>query len=49
MKTDSTYSKGMRPLVYSVKEAEKNKMGWQRDCYNIAYFQTVRTKRAFRN
>jgi hypothetical protein len=49
MKPDSTYNKGMRPLVYSVKEAEKLKIGWQRECFNIAYFQTGRTKRAFRN
>lgn len=49
MKPDSTYNKGMRPLVYSVKESEKVKIGWQRECFNIAYFQTGRTKRAFRN
>jgi hypothetical protein len=49
MKPDSTYNKGMRPLVYSVKEAEKVKIGWQRECFNIAYYQTGRTKRAFRN
>ena len=48
MKPDSTYNKGMRPLVYSVKEAEKLKIGWQRECFNIAYYQTGRTKIAFR-
>ena len=47
MKPDSTYNKGMRPLVYSVKEAEKLKIGWQRECFNIAYFQTGRTKKSF--
>ena len=42
MKPDSTYNKGMRPLVYSVKEAEKLKIGWQRECFNIAYYQNAR-------
>jgi hypothetical protein len=35
MKPDSNYSMGMKPLVYSVKEAEKNHMGWSRDGFNI--------------
>lgn len=38
MKPESTYSKGMRPLTYSVKDAEYTKMGWTRDCFNIAYY-----------
>ena len=38
MKPDSTYSNGMKPLVYSVKEAENTGIGWQRDGYNIAYY-----------
>jgi hypothetical protein len=32
MKPDSTYQKGMRPLVYSMIDAEATKIGWQRDC-----------------
>jgi cytosolic carboxypeptidase protein 2/3 len=28
MKPDSTYNMGMKPLIYSVKEAEKNNIGW---------------------
>ena len=28
MKPDSNYNHGMRPLIYSMKEAELNKVGW---------------------
>ena len=49
MKPDSTYNKGMRPLAYSVKEAELCNLGWHRDGANIAYYQTGRPKRAYRN
>ena len=28
MKPDSTYAMGMKPLIYSVKEAEKSNIGW---------------------
>lgn len=49
MKPESTYNKGMRPLVYSVKDAETAQVGWRRDCSNIAYYQTGRPKRAYRN
>jgi len=38
MKPDSTYNQGMRPLTYSLHDAEENKVGWQRDCQNIAYY-----------
>jgi hypothetical protein len=38
MKPDSTYNLGMKPLVYSVKDAEKNGNGWYRDGINIAYY-----------
>ena len=49
MKPDSTYNKGMRPLCYSVMEAETEQLGWHREGANIAYYQTSRPKRAFRN
>lgn len=42
MKPDSTYNKGMKPLLYSVKEAEMNGNGWYRDGSNIAYYQNSR-------
>lgn len=45
MKPDSNYKMGMRPLIYSVKEAETNKIGWQRDGVNIAYYQSARRKK----
>jgi hypothetical protein len=38
MKPESTYNLGMKPLIYSVKDAEKNGIGWQRDGSNIAYY-----------
>jgi hypothetical protein len=38
MKPDSTYNMGMKPLLYSVKEAEATGMGWYRDGNNIAYY-----------
>ena len=38
MKPDSTYNNGMKPLLYSVKEAEATGMGWYRDGNNIAYY-----------
>jgi len=28
MKNESTYCSGMRPVIYSVKDAENNKIGW---------------------
>jgi len=42
MKPESTYSMGMKPLVYSVKEADKSGLGWYRDGFNIAYYQNSR-------
>lgn len=45
MKPDSNYNQGMKPLIYSVKDAEENKVGWQRDGFNIAYYQSARRKR----
>jgi hypothetical protein len=38
MKPDSNYNQGMKPLVYSCKDAEQNEMGWHRDGFNIAYY-----------
>ncbi len=38
MKPESTYNMGMKPLMYSVKDADKNSTGWQRDGINIAYY-----------
>ena len=35
----------MKPLIYSVKEAEESRIGWQRDGFNIAYYQGARKKR----
>jgi len=45
MKPDSNYNQGMKPLVYSVREAEINNLGWYRDGQNIAYYQNQRKKR----
>ncbi len=49
MKPDSTYNKGMKPLLYSVKEAEQAGLGWFRDGTNISYYQNARkSKRLFK-
>jgi hypothetical protein len=42
MKPDSNYNKGMKPLLYSVKEAEQHGIGWYREGSNIAYYQNSR-------
>ena len=47
MKPDSNYNHGMKPLTYSVKDAECTRIGWQRDGFNIAYYQGARKKRAY--
>jgi hypothetical protein len=49
MKPDSTYNIGMKPLLYSVKEAEQSGIGWYRDGYNIAYYQNARKSNFFKN
>ena len=38
MKPESTYTMGMKPLLYSVKDAEKSAIGWQREGFNISYY-----------
>jgi len=47
MKPDSNYSQGMKPLIYSVKEAEESRIGWMRDGFNIAYYQGNRKKKQY--
>lgn len=46
MKPDSNYNMGMKPLVYSVAEAEQNQIGWHRDGTNIGYYQSFRKKKS---
>lgn len=38
VKPDSSYNTGMKPLMYSKKEAEATGMGWQRTGEDIAYY-----------
>jgi hypothetical protein len=45
MKPESTYSQGMKPLIYSVKDAEKNGLGWYREGSNIAYYQNSKKRK----
>ena len=45
MKPDSNYNQGMKPLIYSTKMAEEQKVGWYRDGLNIAYYQSSRKKK----
>ena len=47
MKPDSNYNKGMKPLLYSVKEAEQHGIGWYREGSNIAYYQNSRKSKIF--
>ena len=47
MKPDSNYSQGMKPLIYSIKEAEESRIGWMRDGFNIAYYQGNRKKKQY--
>ena len=49
MKPDSTYNLGMKPVVYSVKDAEKTGIGWQRGGFNIAYYQNSRKRKVPQN
>ncbi|XP_055899490.1 uncharacterized protein LOC106064887 isoform X26 [Biomphalaria glabrata] len=39
MKSDSLYNDGMKPVMYSEKEAELNKVGWIRAGNNIKYYK----------
>lgn len=49
MKPDSNYNQGMRPLTYSMKEAEESRIGWQREGFNIHYYQGARKKKAYQH
>ena len=49
IKPDSTYNRGMKPLVYSVKKSQKSQVGWYRDGSNIAYYQTARVNKNAKN
>ncbi|XP_077176965.1 cytosolic carboxypeptidase 2 isoform X2 [Paroedura picta] len=39
MKSKSLYSMGMKPLLYSQKDAECNGIGWRREGSNIKYYK----------
>ncbi|XP_031605076.2 cytosolic carboxypeptidase 2 isoform X3 [Oreochromis aureus] len=39
MKRSSLYSQGMKPLLYSERDAEENGVGWQRAGSNIKYYR----------
>jgi cytosolic carboxypeptidase protein 2/3 len=46
IKPESSYNQGMKPLVYSKREADyESGIGWQRDCENICYFQNAMKKK----
>ena len=38
VKPDSSYNDGMKPLVYSTKEAESRGTGWMRAGEDVAYY-----------
>lgn len=37
-KPDSLYNEGMKPLLYSTKDAQLHSIGWRRCGKNISYF-----------
>ncbi|XP_015269988.1 PREDICTED: cytosolic carboxypeptidase 2 [Gekko japonicus] len=39
MKSKSLYSMGMKPLLYSQKDAERNGIGWRREGSDIGYYK----------
>ncbi|KAL1455575.1 hypothetical protein WDU94_009659 [Cyamophila willieti] len=45
-KSESLYSVGMKPLLYSTRDAEINKIGWRRCGENITYFRNDLRKKA---
>lgn len=45
MKPDSLYNYGMRPLLYSLINTAKHRIGWMRTGENICYFQNNIRKR----
>ena len=42
-KSDSQYSVGMKPVLYSTKEAKRTGVGWTRTGDNIRYYKDVST------
>ena len=38
-KEESLYNEGLRPLLYSTKDAKKRAVGWRRCGENIAYYK----------
>eukprot|EP00062_Callorhinchus_milii_P027226 gi/632990268/ref/XP_007884090.1/ PREDICTED: cytosolic carboxypeptidase 3-like [Callorhinchus milii] len=44
LKPTSLYSAGMRPLMYSVREAEERGMGWHRVGTGISYYRNNRSQ-----
>ncbi|CAG0914648.1 unnamed protein product [Notodromas monacha] len=40
-KKDSLYKHGLRPLMYSEREAEETGLGWIRSGFNIAYYRNT--------
>ena len=41
MKFESLFSVGMKPLVYSQRKFENTGLGWQREGYNLGYYQNT--------
>ena len=49
VKPESSYNQGMKPLIYSKRDAESGEgqgIGWYRDGQNICYFQNSLKKKA---
>lgn len=49
LKPDSSFNQGMKPLMYSKREAETKGMGWQRVGEDIAYYANNHQRSKFSN
>jgi cytosolic carboxypeptidase protein 2/3 len=47
VKPDSLFNDGMKPLIYSKKEAEAKGSSWMRAGENIAYYPTPAVRQKF--
>jgi hypothetical protein len=49
MKPESSFNDGMKPLLYSKKQAEQRELGWMRVGEDIAYYPSSNTRQRVYN
>lgn len=49
MKPESSFNDGMKPLIYSKKQAEQRELGWLRAGDEIAYYPSTSTRQRIFN